>query len=390
MKVVMSAYACRPGGTSERGLGWAWACAAAERHEVWLVTREQARPEIEAELQVRPRPGLHPVYVDTPSWTRRWKSGRRGLYPYSCIWQLLVWRTVSRMHQEIGFDVGHHITFAIDWLPAGVAYVRDLPTIWGPVGPGLNRFPASMWRAYGLRWLFQESVRAVVSTAGHAFLGQPTAKRAAVVVAQNGDVAKVFAAHPHLVVEQNSVCDEGARPMTAPQAGKRAVFVGRLVPWKGVRVAIATMADPRAEEWSLDIFGTGPEEQRAIEYARRLGVASRVCFRGVVSQEEIYLALGTADALLHPSTRDNAPGAVAEAVSVGCPVVCLDSAGPGTMVGEDEGTRIPPSADPVAAFAHALGAVRGRHAGSRRWSSARLPDLLDEWYVSVRSDRVPA
>src|SRR4051794_6587711 len=109
VKVVMSAYACRPGGTSEPGLGWAWACAAAERHEVWLVTRERGRPYIEAALQAEPGLRLRPVYLDTPSWTRRWKQGRRGLYLYCCIWQVLAWKTISRMHRDIGFDVGHHI-----------------------------------------------------------------------------------------------------------------------------------------------------------------------------------------------------------------------------------------------------------------------------------------
>jgi glycosyltransferase involved in cell wall biosynthesis len=324
------------------------------------------------------------VYVDTPGWLRQWKKGARGLYLYCCLWQVLAWRTISRMHREINFDVGHHITFATDWLPAGVAFVRSLPTVWGPVGPGVNAFPARMWRAYGVRWLAQELVRSVVSTAGHTLFGKPTASRAAVVVAQNRDTAHLFADQRNVVVEQNSVCDKVVSGVS-PGAGGRAVFVGRLVPWKGVRVAIAAIAHPRAEAWTLEVFGTGPEEKRAMKYARRLGVDARVRFRGAVPQAEIFDALGTADALLHPSTRDNAPGAVAEAVTLGCPVVCLDSAGPGTMVDGATGVRVSPSRDVVAALAKALNEIPARHAGSPRWNSSRLPDLLDEWYSLVHT-----
>jgi len=39
MRVLISAYACEPDKGSEPGVGWNWALAAAEKHEVWVLTR---------------------------------------------------------------------------------------------------------------------------------------------------------------------------------------------------------------------------------------------------------------------------------------------------------------------------------------------------------------
>jgi glycosyltransferase involved in cell wall biosynthesis len=58
------------------------------------------------------------------------------------------------------------------------------------------------------------------------------------------------------------------------------------------------------------------------------GVDRRVEFRGWVSREEVQRTMREeAEVFLFPSYRDQAPLAVAEAVGVGLPVVCLDRGG---------------------------------------------------------------
>jgi hypothetical protein len=76
--VLLSAYACEPGKGSEPGIGWNLARHLAEHHEVWVLTRTNNRPAIEAELARNPVPGLHFVYHDLPPWARFWKRGQRG------------------------------------------------------------------------------------------------------------------------------------------------------------------------------------------------------------------------------------------------------------------------------------------------------------------------
>ncbi|MEU3220886.1 glycosyltransferase family 4 protein [Streptomyces sp. NPDC006971] len=396
MKVVMSAYACDPDESSERGIGWWWASAAAERHEVWLLTRHRSRPAIERALKADPRPNLHPVYVDAPRWVRSLKRGVWTLYPYYVIWQAVARAEARRLHQDIRFDVAHHVTFAIDWLPSGMAFCHGLPSVWGPVGPGVTSFPFRMWKTYGPRWVFSETLRSIVTTAGSCTFGSWTAKRAAVIIAQNNEVAERFKDHPNLVVEQNSVVDlppdlVGSSASFGDKP-RRAVFIGRLIPSKGLRAAVGALAQPAASDWTLDVYGRGPEREPSLALARKLGVDDRITLHGVVDRSEVFKALHQADALLFPSSRESAPGVVAEAVTSGCPVICLDTSGPGTVVQPGQGIKLAPSADVCLSLAQALNQVGPRHAGDDRWTARRIPCLLDRWYAMAAgaSSSVPA
>ena len=50
LKILLSAYACEPNQGSEPGLGWNVAREVAKHYEVWVLTPEEHRPAIEAEL----------------------------------------------------------------------------------------------------------------------------------------------------------------------------------------------------------------------------------------------------------------------------------------------------------------------------------------------------
>jgi glycosyltransferase involved in cell wall biosynthesis len=388
VKVLVSAYACEPGRGSEPGAGWAWARAAGTVHDVWLLTRANNAGPVEAALAAEPGLRITPVYVDLPPWARFWKRWPMGVQVYYLCWQVLAWRAARRLHRSVRFDVAWHLTFASDWMPAGVAYVPGPPLVWGPVG-GATGTPWRLWRWLGLRGLVAEAAREAVTRALRRLFGDPVARRAAVVVAQNRDTAARFGRPGRrVVVEPNAVIDldPAALPAPPPAGGRRrAVFAGRLVAWKGAALAVAALARPEAADWSLDVFGDGPQRRRLLRLARRLGVADRVRLWGQRPRAEVLAALAGADALLFPSMHDAAGWAVAEAVALGCPVVCLDRGGP-PLLAAGSGAAVPADGDVVGALARALAAVgeRGRPRPSTRWSAARLPALVDGWLAAAR------
>lgn len=75
--------------------------------------------------------------------------------------------------------------------------------------------------------------------------------------------------------------------------------------------------------------GRGSEPRGGIEI--RVGVLDRVHFHGWRPRMEVVKAIAQADALLFPSLHDAAGWVVAEAVSLGTPVVCLDRGGPALL-----------------------------------------------------------
>ena len=54
LKVLISAYACESGKGSESGVGWNMVSEMAKYHDIWVMTRANNRPVIEAEQAKNP------------------------------------------------------------------------------------------------------------------------------------------------------------------------------------------------------------------------------------------------------------------------------------------------------------------------------------------------
>jgi glycosyltransferase involved in cell wall biosynthesis len=111
------------------------------------------------------------------------------------------------------------------------------------------------------------------------------------------------------------------------------LLAARLLPGKGGRLAVRALRYVRYPGAVLRIFGDGPDRRRITRAARRWGVADRVRFEGHVPREALLDEVATAGVFLHPAFHDEAGLAVAEALSLGTPVVCLDRGGPPELLG---------------------------------------------------------
>jgi glycosyltransferase involved in cell wall biosynthesis len=388
-KILLSAYACRPNGGSEPGAGWAWCKAAARDHDVWLLTRGKFAHEIAEELAVRPVPSLTVVPLELPNWLLKLRRRHADVYWYYPLWQRLAGRTARRLHAEHSFDVIHHLTFAVDWMPAGVVQESSARVIWGPVG-GSTAVPLSMARWLGPRGLLGELVRRAYTGLRRRRTGRRLAQHADLVVAQNKDVAEVlgkYAAeivvHPNVAIRQLSGSGGPHEQYGAPGT-RTALFVGRLIPWKGLLLAISALARAEAAGWELWVIGDGPDWRRAERLAEELGIRDRVEFLGQLPREEVLASLARADALLAPAMREAAGWAVAESLASGCPVVCLDRGGPSVIVGPEDGAVVPWRGDVVGGLAKGLHGLKGRIEPVSRWSPDRLPEVLSAWYATAR------
>lgn len=384
MKVLISAYTCMPGRGSEPGVGWLWARAAAERHEVWLLTHPYNEKLIPDALRQEDGLTMTPVYVAPPAWSAAVGRIPALSYVTYLAWQWKAAQAARSLHATERFDVAHHLTYANDWLPAGAAWVPGLPMVWGPVG-GAAGTQVRLWRYLRWRSVGFELARSGLSAVARRLGGDATARRASLIVANNPPVARRFARFGPVVTEPN--CAMAPVPPVArpsPSDGeRRAVFVGRLVGWKGPHLAVAAIAQPAAAGWTLDLMGVGPEMRRCQRLARRLGVADRVRFRGWVPRQQLLEELARADCLIHPSMHDQASWAVGEALSAGVPVVCFELGGPGFLVPPDQGVTVSLSGEVIKNLAEGLRDVTAPTRREDRFDLHRLPALLDGWYEKV-------
>jgi glycosyltransferase involved in cell wall biosynthesis len=153
--------------------------------------------------------------------------------------------------------------------------------------------------------------------------------------------------------------------------------------WKGLRLALAALRRPVAFGWRLEVYGAGPERRRLEQLVSRWKLSDRVRFHGSRPREDVLAAFGSADVFVFPSLHDSAGWSVAEAMALGCPVLCLDTGGPPTLVGAEDGVVVPLCGDVVGGLASGLDQARELRPRREQWSARRLPELLNQLYSGV-------
>jgi len=121
-------------------------------------------------------------------------------------------------------------------------------------------------------------------------------------------------------------------PRAAPARERAVLFVGRVVTWKGVLLAVDSFAAAGLEGARLVVVGQGPALDGMRRRAYEAGIGDSVEFTGPIERDEVLWRMRTASCLLFPSFHDSAGFVVSEALSLGLPVVCLDHGGPGELV----------------------------------------------------------
>jgi len=119
----------------------------------------------------------------------------------------------------------------------------------------------------------------------------------------------------------------------------RIAFSGRLERWKGQHVlidALARLDTIGLREWEAWMIGAGDENYRRelIDRCSAAGLTNRVRFFGHVSMPRDLV--GQCDVLVHASEREPFGLVIAEAMSLGVPVIASDTFGPREIVKPDQ------------------------------------------------------
>lgn len=349
--MLISAYGCEPNKGSEQGVGWNWCLQLTSFAEIFVITRSNNQAGIENALPKEIANRISFIFYDLPDSIRRFKKKEKGLYWYYLLWQWGAYQTAKKLTQHNEFDYVMHLTFGSIWLPTFM-HRLPVPFIWGPIGGG----EAVPFRLIGtlplLGRLIQYLRYLLIASISINPLIMGVVSKARIILARTEDTAKII---PHRyqskvrVILETAMADDilpatNKRNLDIQRDCIQVIYTGRLIPLKNVATALHAIA--RAQSFGVNIhfqiYGDGPLRSSLESLANSLGIRNNVEFCGVVSQDRVIQALCNSDVYLFPSLKEGGVWSLMEAMSVGLPIICVNTSGMATITDDNSAIRIFP------------------------------------------------
>jgi glycosyltransferase involved in cell wall biosynthesis len=364
--------------------------------EVWLVAHDRVRGELEALLpEERDRmrfvadTAIHRVLFRLSGFLpRRVAESTLGLLMLMYT-QSTERRVVRELIRDHGIDVLHQPAPVAPSYPS-MFFGLGRPLIIGPMNGGMDYPPAFRSADSLASRIFVALARPLTAIANRLLPGKLTA--AVLLVANQRTAAALPAGCRGQVVElvENGVdlATWDAAALPPQKAANRFVFMGRLVDWKALPIVFEAMT--RVPDATLEVIGDGAMRQPWEQHAERLGLGSRVHFRGWQSQQECALALAGATALVLPSLYECGGAVVLEAMAMARAVIATDWGGPADYLDAETGFLIPPQHHEalVNGFATAMQRLVDDPELAARMGEAAREKMLAHFTWQMKIDRI--
>lgn len=357
-RVLLIAEAANPEWVSVPLVGWSLANAISRLCTTHLVTHVRNREAVAAAGLVEDRDFTAidserlaaPVYRlaslirggEGVGWTSLTALSAVSYYYF----EHLVWQRFGDAIRRHEYDIVHRITPLSPTTPSIIARrcaQASTPFVLGPLNGGVpwpKHFDAA--RRKEREWLsyFRSAYKLLPGYRG-------TLSGSAAILAGSLSTLESIPARLRdkcIYLPENAV-DLGRFPYSGghfPPGPLRACFVGRLVPYKGPDMLIEAIA-PLARDGRilLDVYGDGPMMPELRRLVDKHGISSSVTLHGWIAHQELQSRMRKSQLFLFPSVREFGGGVVLEAMSLGIVPVVVDYAGPGELVTNEVGYKIP-------------------------------------------------
>jgi len=186
---------------------------------------------------------------------------------------------------------------------------------------------------------------------------RPTLRRAFAVIVPSGFLQDVFAQFGITAeIVPNIVDLSRFHPGPPRQASHNIIVTRNLEDIYDIPTALRAFAAIRRTypDATLTVAGSGPRLDELTQLAQALGIADGVRFTGRIDNEHMSELYRNADLLLNPSTADNMPISLLEAMASAVPIVTTNVGGIPHLVTDSRDALLVPPGDAAAMAAAAL------------------------------------
>ncbi len=258
----------------------------------------------------------------------------------------LVWKQFGARIKSGEYDIVHRITPLSPTTPSLIAARcrrAGVPFVLGPLNGGLpwpKQFRAARWQEK--EWM------SYVRGAHKLLPGYRSTRRyASAILIGSIDTWRQMPVRYHdkccyVVDPAIDTSRFSRRRQRQARRPIRAIFVGRLVPYKGADMLIeAAVPLVQRGDLTVDVIGDGPQMGELRAMVDRAGVAEGVRLHGWVKHTAVQDFMVEADVFVFPSIREFGGGVVLEAMAVGLVPIVVDYGGPAEYVTPRCGHLVP-------------------------------------------------
>ncbi len=350
LNVLLCAYQCGPGLGSVSQIGWEWYSRLAEHIPVTLVTHSRNRDALVE--NGAPLANSTVRYIDT-EWfagplyrlaSRLFRNSQHSVFLVSSLdFYLYDWQTFRELRRlpVRPWNLIHAVT-PVSPVAATRLYRLGSPLIVGPWNGGLaspKTFPEIMRQDAG--WLYPlRSIGAWMDA-----LTGCTRNAARILSASKATTASL----PKSCLSRVRTELENGVDLRLFQAGDwnppptgetplQVIFVGRLVPFKGVSMLLEAISRVRSKiAIRLKVVGDGPLRESLQREADERGLAGIVEFTGNLGLKQVAAAMRQAHLFCLPSVRESGGAVLLEAMACALPVNAVAYGGPAEIVDDQVG-----------------------------------------------------
>jgi glycosyltransferase involved in cell wall biosynthesis len=344
LRILVITWACDLDDISEPEISARWVQQLSLDHDITLfsVSRPDRYGCVTAQF-----PELEVIEwqdIKVPAALERFRAiVKPGFLPY----YIKARRFLKQLLRDRQFDVVHHLS-PFSWRYPSPAAGLGVPLVRGPLAGGLKTPPgfqaaskpgyyllSLLRKSDDLRLQFDPILRSAFKQSEHVLFAAPY-------------VRDLLAALP---IKSNSIEIEHGLTETRPakicvdevdvDRQVKFLFVGRIVPTKGLRYAIQAIgsADTR-EAVNLTVIGDGEDAQICKEEVIKQGLEGRVKFLGWLNKSEVRGYYDSADVFLFPSFREPTGGVLLEAMAFGLPCITCAYGGPDYFIDDSCGIKV--------------------------------------------------